>query len=799
MDDVIRHRIAALNLDEKISLLSGQDYWHLGALPERGMPGIMVADGPHGLRKQIESADQLGIGDSVPATCFPSAVTLASSWDRTVLHEVGVALARECRAERVSIVLGPGINIKRSPLCGRNFEYYSEDPHVAGVLAASFIDGVQSQGVGTSLKHFAVNNQESYRMVVDAIVDTRTLMEIYLAGFELAITMARPWTVMCSYNKLNGIHASEHTWLLDKVLRRGWNYEGAVISDWGATNDRVASLAAGLDLDMPGNEGAWDAGVRDAVASGLLDVALVDRAVARTLELVGKARPALEADCPHDPDASHRVAQWAAEQSMVLLKNDGETLPLSRGQSIAIVGAFASQPRYQGAGSSQVHPARLDTALERMAARAELRWAAGFATERDDVDAALEAQSLRVAAGSDVVVYFAGLPAAIESEGFDRENLRLPANQLHLLARLAAAAEPAGQRLVVVLSNGGPVEMPWIDNVDALLEGYLGGQAGGEAIARLLFGEANPSGKLAETFPLRLEDTPAWRYFPGTAGTVEYREALYVGYRYYDSAHVRVLFPFGYGLSYTTFSYEQLWLSRETMGSGDTLLLRCSIRNTGRRAGSEAVQLYVHAHSSAIYRPDQELKGFEKVSLEPGQSVPVSFSLDRRSLAFFDVESGDWQVEPGLYDIRIGASSQDIRLVATIRVVSGFEPIVDDDLRSRLDPYYRAAVAGSSMVPASAFEALLGRPVQPSRPFVFDLDTPLGAMRTRMAGRLLVRVLELMLARQARSSALPMALREMPLRALVLLGKGRLGFRQALAVLELVNGHPLRALARLLR
>jgi len=800
MDDVIRNQIAALSLDEKISLLSGQDYWHLGAVSRRGMAGIMVADGPHGLRKQIDSEDQLGIGDSSPATCFPSAVTLASSWDRTVLREVGVALARECRAERVSIVLGPGINIKRSPLCGRNFEYYSEDPCVAGILAASFIDGVQSQGIGTSLKHFAVNNQESYRMVVDAVVDTRTLMEIYLAGFELAITKAQPWTVMCSYNKLNGIHASEHAWLLDTVLRRGWNFRGAVISDWGATNDRVASLAAGLDLDMPGNEGAWDAIVRDAVLSGRLDVSIIDRAVARTLELVGKARPALEADCQPDPDAGHRVAQWAAEQSMVLLKNDDEALPLKHGQSVAIVGAFASEPRYQGAGSSLVHPTRLDTAVARIAERADVRFAPGFAADCADVDAVLEEEALRVAAGSDAVIYCAGLPASLESEGFDRADLRLPANQLHLLARLAAATTPAGQRLVVVLSNGGPIEMPWIDDVDAVLEGYLGGQAGGEAIARLLFGEANPSGKLAETFPLRLDDTPAYRYFPGSAEAVEYREGLFVGYRYYDSAHVRVLFPFGHGLSYTSFEYDDLRLSADHMDAGDTLSVQCSIRNAGARAGSEVAQLYVHARASAVYRPDQELKGFEKVRLEPGESVPVSFSLDRRSLAFFDVRSGDWQVEPGLYDIRIGSSSRDIRLAATIMVASNFEPIIDADLRSRLDPYYRAAVAGADAVPDGAFAALMGRPgATVPRACGFDMDTPLGALRSRPSGRLLVRVLELMLAREAPGAALPMALREMPLRALVLLGKGRFSFKQAKAVLDLLNGHPVRAVSRLLR
>lgn len=794
----------SLGLEEKIPLLSGADYWHLRPVARLGIPSIMVADGPHGLRKQAGSDDQLGLGDSLPATCFPSAVTLASSWDRAVLHRVGVALARECLAERVSVLLGPGINIKRSPLCGRNFEYYSEDPFLAGTLASSFIDGVQSQGVGTSLKHFAVNNQETYRMVVDAVVDRRTLMEIYLAGFEIAVTRSRPWTVMCSYNKLNGIHASEHAWLLDEVLRRGWNFNGAVISDWGATNDRVASLKAGLDLDMPGSGGAWDAMVGDAVASGRLAQATIDGAVGRILELVDKARPALDSEARQDPDTHHALAQWAAEQSMVLLKNDGGTLPLSSEQRIAVVGAFATEPRYQGAGSSQVHPTRLDAAWQHIAERADSLFAPGFDVARAEPDAALEDQALRIASGRDVVVFFAGLPAALESEGFDRTDLRLPANQERLLQRLLAAGH-VGQRLVVVLSNGGPVEMPWIDDVGAVLEGYLGGQAGGAATARLLFGDATPSGKLAETFPLRLDDTPAHPYFPGTARTAEYREGLYVGYRYYDTASIPVLFPFGHGLSYTSFEYDDLSLSAASMHEDEQLLVQCTIRNTGGRAGGEVVQLYIHPVDSVVYRPEQELKAFEKVHIQTGGSVRVAFSLDRRAFAFFDTESGAWQVESGRYEIRVGSSSRDIRLTDYVNVASAFRHVGDPRTDTRLAPYYGAEVAGGHVVPDTAFEALLGRPIEPSSEALeFNLDTPIVALGSRLSGRLFIGALRLMLEREAGRSpslqgAIPTeALLEMPVRALVLLGKGRFSFRQATALVDLLNGHPLRAVRGLL-
>lgn len=805
MDESIRLRLAALTLEEKISLLSGMDYWHLRPVERVGIPGIMVADGPHGLRKQTGSEDQLGLGDSLPATCFPSEVTLASSWDRAVVHDVGVALARECLSERVSVILGPGINIKRSPLCGRNFEYYSEDPFLAGMLAASFIDGVQSQGVGASLKHFAVNNQESYRMVVDAVVDRRTLMEIYLAGFEMAITRSHPLTVMCSYNKLNGIHASEHVWLLDEVLRRGWKFDGAVISDWGATNDRVASLKAGLDLDMPGNAGAWDALVHDAVSSGRLAESTIDGALARILAVADKTQPAQGTVVRHDPTAHHGLAQWAAEQSMVLLKNDNRTLPLHGGQRIAVIGPFAAEPRYQGSGSSQVHPTRLDTAYEMMSTRAATRFAAGFDLSQTDVDAALEEAAILIAADSDVVVFFAGLPATLESEGFDRADLRLPANQTHLLKRLAAESRSTLRGLVVVLSNGGPVEMPWIDDVDAVLEGYLGGQAGGTAIARLLFGEVVPSGKLAETFPVRLEDTPAYRYFPGTARTVEYREGLYVGYRYFDSAHVPVLFPFGHGLSYTNFAYDGLKLSAESIRAGEALTVQCSVRNVGRHDGGEVAQLYVHARTSGAYRPEQELKGFEKVFIEAGTSAVVTFRLTQRDFSCFDVRTDSWQMESGLHDIRIGASSRDIRLTATIVVESDFMPSYDTSLRHRLDAYYRAAVAGPDVVTDDAFDALMGRSPQPvPQATEFDLDTPLDALRSRLSGRLLVGLLQLMLARESKRSrvaqdaSMAMKFLEMPIRSLVLLGKGRFSFKQAAAVLDALNGHPLRAIQRLL-
>ncbi|MBL8968782.1 MAG: glycoside hydrolase family 3 C-terminal domain-containing protein, partial [Spirochaetaceae bacterium] len=746
--------VAAMSREEKVSLLSGSDFWRTRALPRLGVRRIMVADGPHGLRKQSGDADHLGITASVPATCFPPAVTTASSWDRSLLRSIGQALGAEARSESVSVLLGPGVNIKRSPLCGRNFEYFSEDPFLAGELAAAFIEGVQGEGVGASLKHFAANNQEAHRLVVDAIVDERSLREIYLPAFEKAVTRAKPWTVMCSYNKLNGVHASDDPWLLRKVLREDWGFEGVVVTDWGAMYDRIASVKAGLELEMPGNGGQNDAAVLAALADGRLDEALVDEAVLRLLELVdraaaagtvaGEGPDAASAAAPaakprFDLEAHHALAREAAERSMVLLKNEGAVLPLARSARVAVIGDFAKTPRYQGSGSSQIVPTRLDAAYEELCALAgrELPYARGFDLRAEAPDAALEAAARAAAAEAETILVFLGLPPVKESEGFDREDLSLPRNQVSLLEALAAARRLA-QRLVVVLSNGAPVEMPWLDKVDALLEGYLGGQGGGAAIARLLYGEANPSGKLAETFPLRLEDNPSHPYFPGSVAQVQYREGLYVGYRFYDSAGAEPLFPFGFGLSYTGFSYGKLELSAAEIGEDEGLVASCEVTNVGRLRGAEIVQLYVRDPESTVHRPWQELKGFEKLELEPGETGRAVFRLDRRRFAFWDADACGWRVEGGDFLVRIGASSRDIRLEGRVCVKSGSAPRLDPARRAALAPYYLEPAAAGAANPGGgagalasvgdeAFAALLGRPIPipaPRRPF--GLDSTMG-------------------------------------------------------------------------
>ena len=567
--------LGQLTLAEKASLCLGSDFWHTAPVERLGIPAIMVSDGPHGLRKQAGEGDHLGLLDSVPATCFPTASALGSSWDVELLQRVGEALGRECRAEGVSVLLGPGINIKRSPLCGRNFEYLSEDPLVSGVLGAALVEGVQSQGVGTSLKHYAVNNQETDRLRVSADVDERSLREIYLAGFERVVTQARPWTVMCSYNKVNGTYASEHHWLLTTVLREEWGFDGLVVSDWGAVHDRVAAVAAGLDLEMPPRLGVSEAAIVAAVEAGKLDESVVDTAVARVLQLVDRAVAVGDADravaagpaAAFDQaarDAHHALARSAARECAVLLKNDGAILPLtpSAGATVAVIGEFARTPRYQGAGSSQVNPTRVDVALDELRAGiadgVEVAFAAGFGISTTTEDDALATEALALAARAQTVLVFLGLPASAESEGFDRIDMELPANQTALLHRLAAV----NPRIVVVLANGSSVRVEgWAGDAQAVLECWLSGQAGGGAAADLLLGVANPSGRLAETLPLRLEDNSSYLNFPGETGHVRYGEGIFVGYRGYDASRLEVSYPFGHGLSYTTFEYGDLEIS----------------------------------------------------------------------------------------------------------------------------------------------------------------------------------------------------------------------------------------------
>ena len=655
--------VSILTLQEKASLTSGADFWHTKAVERAGVPAIMMTDGPHGLRKQVAQGGAAELGESVPATCFPTAATLASSWDPDLVRRIGEALGREAAAEGVALLLGPGVNIKRAPLCGRNFEYLSEDPHLAGVLGAAYVDGVQSQGVGTSLKHFAVNNQETDRMRVSVDVDERTLREIYLPAFERVVTQARPWTVMCAYNKVAGVYCSEHGWLLTTVLRDEWGFDGLVVSDWGAVHDRVASLEAGLDLQMPGAGPHPDAAVIGAVVDGHLDEAVLDASVRRVLRLVGRART--EPGEAPDFDAHHELAREAAAAGAVLLKNDAvggrPLLPLPAEEDVLVVGELARTPRYQGAGSSQVNPTRLDDALTalREATGRELPFAAGYTlTGATYDDLRLRTQAVEAAGRAGTVVLFLGLRPADESEGYDRERLDLPPNQVRLLGALAEA----NRRIVVVLANGSVVSLTgWRRSAPAILETWLGGQAGGSAVADLLTGRRAPEGRLAETIPHRLADTPAFGNFPGELGHVRYGEGVLVGYRWYDARDVAVAYPFGHGLSYTTFGYDEV--AATVSGAGDDLRVDVSVRvtNTGPVAGADVVQVYVRDPQASVLRPPRELRGFRKVRLAPGESEVVTFALTARDLSYWHPALRRWLVEGGEFVVEVGASSRDIR------------------------------------------------------------------------------------------------------------------------------------------
>jgi len=627
---------ADLTLEEKASLLSGKDFGTTKAIA--GVPSMRLADGPHGLRHQDAETDHLGVHDSRPATCFPTAAAAGSSWDPEVAAEIGAAIGREARAAGVTISLGPGVNIKRSPLCGRNFEYYSEDPLLSGALGASHVRALQNEGVGASVKHFAANNQETDRMRVSADVDERTLREIYFPAFEKVVTEAHPATVMCSYNKINGVYASQHRWLLTDVLRGEWGFDGVVVSDWGAVADRVAALAAGLDLEMPGTNGITDAEIVAAVRSGELDEAVVDQSVRRVATLSQLAGPP---SGTVDVEAHHALAKRLAVECAVLLKNDQAALPIAPGAEVAVIGEFAVEARFQGGGSSHVNPTRVDTALDSIRA---LGTSVSYARGLDD-------NAVEIAREAEVTVVFAGLQEIDESEGYDRDTIDLPADQVDLIRRVAAVS----RRTVVVLSHGGVVALEgWHDEVDAILDCWLLGQAGGAAIADLLYGVANPSGRLAETIPLRLQDNPSYFNFPGEQGHVRYGEGVLVGYRYYETAEVEVRYPFGHGLSYTSFETSDLSV---TATGDDSALVSVTVTNTGSVAGKHVVQVYVATDAGPVRRPARELRAFTKIALAPGESRTVELALDRRAFAYYDIELSQWVVAPGDYTVQIGQSA----------------------------------------------------------------------------------------------------------------------------------------------
>ena len=653
-----------MTLEEKAGMCSGLDFWHLKEVEHLGIPKVMVSDGPHGLRKQDEKGDHLGINDSIKAVCFPPAVLSACSFDRGLMEEMGKAIGREAQANDVSVVLGPAVNIKRSPLCGRNFEYYSEDPYLAGEIAAAFVKGVQSQHVGTSIKHFAANNQEYRRMSSSSEVDERTLREIYFPAFETAVKKAQPYTFMCSYNQINGTFASENKWLLTDVLRGEWGFKGYVMSDWGAVNDRVKGLEAGLELEMPASGGDNDAMIVKAVKDGVLEEKILDQAVERILRIIfeyADHRKPQEFTMEKD----HEGAQHIAEESMVLLKNENHILPLKTSEKAAFIGGFARNPRFQGGGSSHINCFKTTNVLDSVPCDAQVVYAEGFPADRDFYDKALADEAVKAAAEADKAVIFAGLPESFESEGYDRSHMRLPECQNRLITEILKV-QP---NTVIVLHNGSPVEMPWLGEIKGLLETYLGGQAGGAAAANILYGKINPSGKLAETMPLKLSDNPSYLNFGG-GEKVEYREGIFVGYRYYDTKEMDVAFPFGYGLSYTTFAYSNLKLSMENPTEKDTVMVSADVTNTGKSAGKEVVQLYIRDLTGSAIRPEKELKGFEKVFLEPGETKTVTMELNKRSFAWYNTKLHDWFAASGDYEILVGASSRDIRLTETLHLNS---------------------------------------------------------------------------------------------------------------------------------
>ena len=691
--------ISQMTLEEKCSLLSGRDVWSTRPIERLCIPSIFLSDGPTGVRKQLGEGDHLGLNASEPATCLPTAATMANSWNPELSEQVGKLVGEEAVCLGVNVLLGPGLNIKRSPLCGRNFEYFSEDPYLSGKMAAAFVRGVQSNGISACPKHFAVNSQELRRMANDSVLDERTLREIYLTGFEITVKESQPKTIMTSYNLVNGVYANENEHLLQDILVKDWNYQGAVVTDWGGSNDHVEGVRVGSHLEMPGTGGDGDRELIEAVKQGKLSEELLNQRVDEFLKLVFETKDATaHGTKPFDKQAHHHLAAKAAEETVVLLKNEENILPLAEGTEVAVIGDFAQKPRYQGAGSSVVNPTRLDSALD-VLSEVPLKlvgYAQGY-QRNNKQDEALKLEAVELAKQAKVVLIYAGLTEISETEGMDREHMRMPENQIQLIKAVAEV----NPNVVVVLSAGSPVELPWLNSCKALVHGYLGGQAGAGAVLRVLVGQVNPSGKLAESYPMECEQNPSSAYYPGLERTSEYREGLYVGYRYYETAGVPVRFPFGYGLSYTTFAYSDLEVTQQQAAF--------TLTNTGKFDGAEVVQLYVGCKNARVFRAAKELKGFAKVFLKAGESKRVVIPFDDKTFRYFNVKTNAWQVETNCYQIMIGASVADIRLTQDLAVKG-------DDAEcpyhvTQMPSYYSGNI---TRVSDAEFEALLGHPIPES-------------------------------------------------------------------------------------
>ncbi len=791
--------IARMTLEEKAAFCSGASWWMTKEFPHLGIPAVRMTDGPHGLRNLVAKNDTFDAEISHPATCFPTASLTACSWDRELLCEMGQALGNEALAAGISIILGPGVNIQRNPLCGRNFEYFSEDPTLAGELAASWIEGVQSRGVGVSLKHYAGNSQENLRMTSDSLIDERALREIYLPAFEKAIKAARPATVMCAYNKLNGTYCSDNNYLLRDILRDEWGFEGVVVTDWGAMNDRVKAFEAGLDLEMPGGLGYYDKDVILAVKNGALAESLLDDCVDRLLELVLTAAKRLQPESAIDEGAHHQLARKIAAASGVLLKNEDKLLPLKTGQRIAVIGALAEHPRYQGTGSSRVNPTRLSSALDGFKEQGlDFVYYPGY--EIAGIDRAeLANEAVVGAAGCDVAIIFAGLTEDYESEGYDRSDMQLPANHNELIRRVTAV-QP---NTVVVLAGGAPIEMPWLGEVKAVLTMLLAGQAGGLAAVDLLTGKVNPSGKLAASYPLGYADVPSADTYGKQGDLVEYRESIYVGYRYYDKAGKEVLLPFGHGLSYTTFEYRDLTLSKSNLTPEDELTISMRVKNTGSQAGSEIVQVYVSDLTTGIFRPVRELRDFAKVHLKPGEEKKLTFALNQRAFACYIPSEHAWVVPDAEYQVSIGASSRDIRLSQTLHV-HGVKQIPE---LSAVPVWYRNPVGEVSR---SDFEIVLGKKViepEPARKGEYSMSSTLEQMQSSLIVRMVLRSLEKRVAGildnpppgDPRLRMMIEGIKTTPLKSLIALSKGAMPVSLAHGIVDAANGKTIRGLWSILK
>ncbi len=786
----IKKIVQKMNLEEKCYLLSGRDFWQTRSVERLGIPNVTLADGPHGVRKQEGASDQLGLNGSVPATCYPTAATIANSWDPELGEEIGRHLGIEAGAQDVCVLLGPGMNIKRSPLCGRNFEYFSEDPYLAGKMAAGYIRGIQSKGVGACPKHFAANSQELRRMASDSVMDERTLREIYLTGFEIAVREAAPKSIMSSYNRINGVYANENEHLLQEILRDEWGFDGFVVSDWGASNDHVAGVAAGSHLEMPTTGGDSDEELIQAVKSGKISEAMIDKRVEELLYATMPSRTAVDQvkGKGFHIEGHHKMAQKAAEQSIVLLKNENRLLPLPENTKVAVIGDFARTPRYQGAGSSVVNPTKLESTLD-VIKEFPLDMA-GFAAgyhRTGPADPALEKEAVALAKKADVVLLYIGLDEISESEGLDRPNMKLPGSQVQLL-RMVSDVNP---HVVAVLSGGSAIEMPWIGQCESVIHGYLSGQAGAAAMLNAIVGNVNPSGRLNESYPLKYEDVPSAPYFPSRERNAEYREGLYVGYRYFETVQKKVLFPFGFGLSYTTFAYSHL--------EADEKQAAFTLTNTGGRDGAEVAQLYVSAKCHGVYRPAKELKGFQKVFLKAGESKEVVIPLDDKAFRYFNETTNRFEVESGEYEILIGSSCADIKLSATVAVQGTKAPLPAD--ASRIPSY----MAGNILkVSDQEFQALLGHPI-PDGHWSGQLDVNDAICQLyyakRWIGRLVYKVMTHMLDKsmaKGKPDLNIMFIYNMPFRGIGKMTGGMCSQYMVEGMVKAVNGHFFKGLGQII-